>query len=270
MAKSMDEFVRKATELPAFLVNYTKWKLGFCRRLRKYDPVFVFQMGKVGSKSITATLRKTYVGAVIHGHALIYPDHDHTPGEVRELYRYLNSEKPPKRINIISMTRDPISRNVSAFFMNFERYNKIRAEDSKFSLEELRDLFLKNYSHDEPITFFDVSILKHFDIDVYATPFPSCGYNQYEKGPVRLLIFRCELDDEVKNKCVRDFLNMQKFKLVRDNIGEQKTYGEIYRKFKENVRLPKAYVDRMCESRYFKHFYSSDFIENVRKRWSEQ
>lgn len=263
----MNEFVRKAIIFPVFLVNFTRWKLGFCRRLRMHDPIFVYQMGKVASRSIYESLYKTYAGAFIHGHAFIYPDH--TPGEVRELYRYLHSDKPPNRMYVISMTRDRIARNISAFFTNFERIIGVKVEDSKFSIDQLRELFLKNYTHHEPLDWFDANIRLYFDIDVFATPFPCCGYAQYEKGPVRLLIFRCELEDEVKNKCVSDFLKMPQFRLVSTNIGTEKVYGGIYREFKKQVRLPKVYVDRMCDSKYFKHFYNPGFIENVRKRWSE-
>lgn len=265
----MNEFIRRVIAYPAFLVQFTRWKLGFCRKLRMHDPIFIFQMGKVASRSIYKPLVKTYAGAVIHGHAFIYPDHEHTPGEVRELYRYFHSDKPPKRINVISMTRDPIARNVSAFFMNFWKYTGVRVEDSKFSMEELRELFLKNWPHDGPLTWFQRNIHAHFGIDIYATTFPSHGYGQYEKGSVRLLIFRCELEDEVKNKCVRDFLRMPQFQLVHDNIGVQMDYGDLYRAFKEQIRLPKLYVDNMCDSKYFKHFYPPEFIEIVRKRWSE-
>lgn len=265
----MGELIKNIIKYPAFLVQFTRWKLGFCRRLRMYDPIFVFQMGKVASRSIYEPLAKTYEGAVIHGHALIYPDHEHTPGEVRELYRYLHSDRPPKRLYIISMTRDPIARNISAFFMNFCKYTGVKVEDSKFSMDELRELFLKNWPHDGPLDWFQHYMHGAFDIDVYATPFPAVGYAQYEQGFVRLLVFRSELENEVKNKCVRDFLKMPQFKLEHKNTGAQMDYGDLYRAFKEQVRLPKAYVDRMCDSKYFKHFYSQDFIENVRKRWTE-
>lgn len=263
----MNEFIKKAVRYPGHLARFARWKLGFCRRLRTHDPIFVYQMGKVASHSIYEALRRTYAGAVIHSHGF-RPDYGQ--GEVEELYRYWNSRKPPRRMHVISMVRDPVTRNISAFFENFRKTAGVELEDLNCGVKELRELFLKKYPHDQPLTWFDTGMLRHFDIDVYATPFQPCGYARYEKGAIRLLVLRCELDDETKNKCVGDFLGMPDFRSVRANVGDIKSsYGELYRAFKEQVRLPREYVDRLCESKYFRHFYAPEFIESVRKRWSE-
>ena len=75
---STNELIKKAIAYPAFLAKLMKWKLGFCRRLRAHDPIFVYQMGKVSSRSIYEPLYHNFNGAVIHGHALNarYPSGD--------------------------------------------------------------------------------------------------------------------------------------------------------------------------------------------------
>jgi len=80
-----------------------------------------------------------------------------------------------------------------------------------------------------------------------------------------------EISDEEKSKAIADFLQINNFSLFKnENIGEKKEYQAIYKDFKSNLLLPAEYVELMCNSKYFNHFYSREKIESVRKRWSEE
>src|SRR6056297_137393 len=86
---------------------FIKFKL----KTRKTNPILVYQMGKVGSKSVHVALQKQYNGFVGHAHSLS-PTHKRL--DIRLIYKWAVLEKKP--LNIISLTREPISRKVSAFF----------------------------------------------------------------------------------------------------------------------------------------------------------
>jgi hypothetical protein len=239
-------------------------RAAFDRRLRHATPTLIYQMGKVGSKSIYHSLSKSYPGIVLHVHDFS-PAHE--DWRVRRLHRWAHAKERP--INLISLVREPIGRNISAFFENFMTCTGVPYEQANFSLDQLKDIFLANYRHEIPMGWFDKRILRDFGIDVYATPFPECGFATYSRGKVRLLVMRSELTDRDKAEVIQHFLGLPDFQLFNVNIGEDKLYAETYRQFKENVKLPRDYVARLCASRYFVHFYSQDVIDRMKKRWSE-
>ena len=239
--------------------------LFFNNQLRKATPVFIYQMGKVGSKTVEKSLLRTsYPGAVLHGHNFSL---NHNNWKIRHLYHWALLKKRP--LNVISLTREPIGRNVSAFFQTFERTTGVPYERANFSLEELRSIFLANYTHDKVLQWFDKNIRDNLHIDVYSTPFPECGFATYSHGNIRLLVMRSEIGDNEKINAIKDFLGLTDFQLVNTNIGEGKIYAETYQDFKKKIKLPSDYIAKMCESKYFNHFYSQVVIDATKMKWSE-
>lgn len=239
-------------------------KILFKRYLKSDIPVLVYQMGKVASASVTKSLLRYYPGVVLKAH---YFDPDHKDWRVGRLYRWVIEGANP--IRIISLTREPIGRNVSLFFQNFEKYTGVPYHKANYSLEELREFFLEKFPTRRPGHWFDNHIKNNFGIDVYVNPFPECGYATYNHKNIRLLIIRSELNDNEKVKVIRDFLGLNEFQLINRNIGAQKAYASAYEDFKRKVKLPLYYVDEMCKSKYFNHFYDQDTIDNVKQKWCE-
>lgn len=150
--------------------------LRFRLQLGKATPILVYQMGKVGSSSAYKSLLNQYRGIVLHSHGFSASYGD---PKTRLLYRWVT--RHVRALNIISLTREPIGRNISAFFHNFERDTGVPYADSKFSIEELRSIFLSNYDHEFPLKWFDKTILDNFDIDVFSRPFPPHGFTTYSQ-----------------------------------------------------------------------------------------
>lgn len=226
-------------------------------------PLFVFQMGKVASTTIFNSLRAQYPGIVVHDHSF---REDHPNRWARNLHRWYHAGES-RPLKIISPVREPVGRNVSAFFHNFRRDTGVPYPRQDFNLEELRELFLENYLHDIPLKFFD-KIEREFGIDVYSRPFPEKGWQQLENGRgVQLLILRHDLPDAVKAEIIGTFAGIAGFTLESANIGEEKIYADTYRAFRERVTLPERYLERMAESEYFRHFYSGETIREVCEQW---
>jgi hypothetical protein len=255
--------IRQFIKQPAYTFDLYTSQFAFERRLRKAPPVFVFQMGKVASSSIFKSLSEQYPGNVVHGHDF-YEDHEYW--RISRIYDWSIKEK--QKTHIISLTREPVGRNISAFFQNFERDTGVAYAESNHSIDELRTLFLENYDHDIPLEWFQKNIQGNFHIDVYAEPFPASGFNTYAQANIRLLVMRSELEDSMKVRAVKDFLGLETFQLANANIGSQKVYAPTYRRFKDEVRLPEAYVQKMCGSTYFNHFYPKETIEAVERCWT--
>ena len=157
------------------LVRKLKAQLYFRYRIQRATPVLIYQMGKVGSSSIYRSLCRQYDGVVGHTHVSA-PAHA-TP-LVRLIFEWTVANSQP--LKVISLTREPVGRNVSSFFQNFELFTGLPYEEAKFSIEQLREIFLETFTHDAPLTWFDRHILKTFGIDVYSKPFPENGVCTYQ------------------------------------------------------------------------------------------
>ena len=231
----------------------------FKRKLNKATPVFVYQMGKVASSSIFASLTKQYPGPVGHAHHI---GSDNWMSEL--LYDWAKSGKPLK---IISPVREPIGKNISSFFQVFDRIAGIPYCESKYSVDELKDIFIEKYNHDGPLEWFDRNIKKHFDIDVYENKFPDSHVAQYSCNNVSLLIIRIDVDDTIKEKVISDFLDFPGFQLKNRNLSETKDYNNDYKTLKKELKLPESYLTKMTQSKYFKHFYSDIEIEKITSKY---
>jgi len=256
----------KLLRIPRDTYRILKWKYGYCRNLRRYPPIFVYQMGKVSSRSIYEPLKAIYHGEVLHDHVYGVP---HMQGETRELKTYLEGPKPPEKLYIISLVREPIIRNISAFFANYEKYTGQSPDRTDLSLLDLKNIFLEKFPHDQPLRWYDYSVKPHFGIDVYTKPCATKGHVIYEHERISMLVMRMDLDDAVKNELVRDFLGLKEFQVTRANETMTKAYGDMYKRFKTEIRFTPEFVDSFCESRYFQHFYTPAFIAETRKRWTE-
>jgi hypothetical protein len=238
-------------------------RLAYERKLERRTPVFIYQMGKVASSTLFRSLAMQYPGVVLRSHKFA-ADYGHW--KVRRFYRWVLAEA--RRLNVISLVREPVSRNVSAFFQNFERDAGQPYQEGAFSTDELKALFLERFNHGEPLDWFENHISRHFGIDVYTTPFPGGASATYVQANIRLLIVRVEAEDDAKIRAVKEFLGMPEFHLLPANISATKAYAEGYRAFRKGVKLPAEYVAWMCDSRYCRHFYSEEEIEAIRGRWS--
>jgi hypothetical protein len=236
--------------------------LYFEYKLRRTCPILLYQMGKVGSSSIYNSLKEEYPGVVLTSHW--YPSEKKDYKLSRLFNRVVKKKKPLK---VISLIREPVGRNVSAFFQNFERDTGVSYSDSEFSVRELREIFLENYNHEIPLIWFDENILANFGIDVFATPFPETGIMTYSHENIQLLILRSEVADEFKIQAISAFLNLDHFVLKNINISSEKEYAQTYQAFCDQVKLPKPYLDKMCHSKYFTYFYSSETIESTYQKW---
>jgi hypothetical protein len=259
------------------------------------EPLIVFQMGKVGSTAIVHSLKALCLDRPIyHVHfltregiaeaqrvyAAAHPQAQRGSGMARSrhlqasegLFRQIKQSPHGRKWQVITLVRDPIARNISAFFQLLdlsipdfvERY-----ERKALSTEQLAELFLaQRMIHDTPLTWHDRELQQVFGIDVFSTVFPySRGYEIYHNTQADILLIRLENLDQCGAQALRDFMGIDSFKLIGKNVGSKKTYAAVYRDVLENIRLPGDYIDRMYSSKYARHFYSAEEIAHFRLKW---
>lgn len=243
----------------------------------KKEWVLVYQMGKVGSSSIYQSIKKKQ--HAIHIHRMnpnnikeVLFEHEKKGIKRKNFERFgilLNSKlnKTNKEIKIISPIREPIERNISAYFQNLSKFYNDKYAYKKIETKNLIKNFLKNYNHNVPLEWFDKEILEVFDLDVYSKSFDIKNkYQILEKDNIKLFIFRIDLDDKKIENLLSSFLG-KPIELFSKNVGYDKKYKEAYKDFNNNIELPINYINKMKSSKFMNHFYSKSEIEAIEKKW---
>ncbi|MCF6295140.1 MAG: putative capsular polysaccharide synthesis family protein [Flavobacteriaceae bacterium] len=255
------------------IFNYLRY------RFFKKDIVFVYQMGKVASSSIYYSLKEKK--------KVVYHVHRLNEKHIRELHKvqlentglieskavdergirlyniFIKNNKRP--VYIISLARNPIERNMSAFFQNKEYYTK---QHSYFDTDKLTNLFYNKYDHDTPLMWFDREFKHCLNIDIYDSPFPKeKKYKILKSENLNILLMRVDLEDSIKENIISDFLGIKNFKLKNKNVGTLKSYNEEYKEFKRIIKLNESYINRMLNSKYANYFYTNEEINEIKKKW---
>ncbi|OUM98899.1 MAG: hypothetical protein BAA02_11925 [Paenibacillaceae bacterium ZCTH02-B3] len=247
-------------------------------------PVLIHQFGKVGSTSILHGLRRlnleAYQTHVLNAEKLDEWVRDVQKAGMADLHVvFLNMLSISKwflsrKWNIISAVRDPLSRNISWFFESLYSYvpdyrQQLETDPSRLT-DLCLELFIEKFPHEEIFHWFDTEIKDHFGIDVLAHPFDKYnGYVVCEENGHRLLVLQFERLPNLSD-IIREFLGLSEFELIRENISEKKDYGFVYREFLKRIRFDEAFLDRMYDNKFTRHFYSDEEIETFRRKWSKQ
>lgn len=272
------------------------------------DPILVYTVGKVGSSTVAESL-------AAHGvRASLYHVHWLTPARLRrdaalqraaaartrgtpleahfrpryvwrgEFLRERVAGPPPGggRWRIVTLVRDPVARNVSAFFQNLPLLGVDPAAPGGVASEEERvgellALFERTYLvpggaeaiDGDPLTWFDEELAPVFGADVYAAPFPAeRGFAILETPRARVLVLRLEDLDRAAAPAFEAFLGLRGLALRRGQEGEEKAYASLYRRFRERLRVAGDVLERIYGSRYARHFYTEAERARFRAMWS--
>jgi hypothetical protein len=264
------------------------------------EPLIVHQMGKVGSSTVVATLEQyaeryqvfqthlfgnKYWRRAVALQRKASRDHRHLRLDdhllaSRYLAKQLARPKAGAPWTVITMVRDPVARNISEFFQSFDVYFSEEAAReggdalNQMETERLRRSFLEGFGrfrHERARTWFQTHLEPFFGVDIYDTPFDKDrGYSILESKSCRLLVLRTEDLNRVLESALEEFLGVAVTKQVERNISSAKPYSAAYRAFKQGLRLPDAYIDRIYDSNYVRHFYTPDEIEAFKSRWRDQ
>jgi hypothetical protein len=283
--------------------------LYFLRSERK-QPLLVYQMGKVGSTTLVASLRANRAASqrfsIYQVHRLTargletvernaaaararlrgtsHPKRRFHPENARLgkwLRRRIADPRNLRKWDVITLVRDPISRNLSSFFQNLAFYYsydfraRIEATDMETVVSEVCAIFEENCLDrrvdaidTNPMTWFDRELKEVFDVDVYASDFPvETGYRTYESERARVLLIRLEDLNRVHAAALQEFLGIDDLTIVKASAGDAAEFPMVYEAFLRSLSLPSWYVDEIYASRYTRHFYTEEEIRAFRNRW---
>ncbi|HLR38619.1 MAG TPA: putative capsular polysaccharide synthesis family protein [Chitinophagaceae bacterium] len=292
----------------AFFARF--WLTAMLKKNATQRFVLVYTMGKVGSTSISNSLKSQLKGYSVYNvhwlnksnlradqqfHKKLYHEHKNNGKESNVLPDYIirgfyvsdlisNSNPNSDKHKVITLVRDPVAREVSSFFQNSERFFGINFEgidksNQEATLERLIDVFLNDFISRngidfldaDPLTWFDEEIEKVFNVNVYDSQFPKGkGYMLFKNDGVDVLLIRLEDLNRCFSEASAQLLGKEQKIIKSKNTAGKKNYSSIYAAFKNRLELPEWYLDKMYESKYAKHFYTPNERLGFREKWTDR
>jgi hypothetical protein len=239
-------------------------------------PVIIYTVGKVGSTSIYESLPNSVFWVQVHTlnpqewekarQARLEQDVSIALAHAAQVRTHI--VEAGRKAKYITVVREPLSRNISAFFEGFHHFTGRKPSSKPEDQPEQAKIFLEQYPHERILNFFDLEYKTMLGLDVFAQPFPhEQGYQTltFERGD--LLILRTESDDTLKEQAIKQYLDLPDFRLRRANVREEQGDAAAYRAFKQSLVLQESYIEQMLESQYCRHFYTPEERQALREQW---
>ena len=232
--------------------------------------VLVHSMGKVGSYSVYKSLQRCKKFRVLHTHELnrkfIHKKYGRTsmPGHATSSLRFLDNYQADDKVKLIVSVREPMSRNVSAFFENLANFGI--TPNSTENIDDVVQTFVEKYHHRIPLHWFDMQLRKPFGIDLMRSS--KSAKRQFAQGKFEVLVLRTEDSDQDTNQSIQDFLACENFELQRMNVGEDKPYADLYKAFKEAFVPSTEMLSLLFDANYFQKFYTATEQAQIRAKWA--
>jgi len=271
-------------------INFESFKLNLIN-FNKTPPVLIYQMGKVGSMAIYASLLKARLPT------LTYHVHVLSSGGIQEIescYSYLNDDSVSEMLQwgrmlhgkvlnhrqdqwkIITLTREPIGFMISQLFQGIRLHhpdlidaNGLAAADR--IIDYLLGVFDNfNEETDYASTWFDNELKQVFNVDVYTYPFNhNEGFTIIKEDNISMLVIRFEDLNRCFSQVVPSFLGLNRsIDLLNLNCGNSKWYASAYEYILNNIQIPKPVSERIYSTKYARHFYTENMISGFITKWS--
>jgi hypothetical protein len=225
--------------------------------------IFIYTPPKVGSTTLVTSLRvslgRTYNIIHIHDDIMLNVLTGFNVG-VNDLIHYCASIN--KNVFVFDVYRSPVERKISEFFEKISPYHFNNSEEniSHYNIKRITHRFNKIYPHlakdehyfdkyniEEPIPFnFD----KKYTIQII---------NKIKYVKIRLI------DSHNWGKILSEILQIN-IVLINDYQTINKNIGDLYKRFKEEYRLPSNYYEMLKNDKYLQFYYS----EQERNRYFEE
>jgi hypothetical protein len=250
-------------------------------------PVLVYQMGKVASKTIEASLNRINIPSVsmhvLSDEALDELESSSTTSpsamksyqiskSVRTLIEFARGKRAVK---VVTLVREPVSRTVSNIFQNMQSfYPQLYGRTDPGVVPEITEKLLQRFhSFNERThyicTWFDKEIKKVFNFDIYAMDFDRTpGYQIYNTPDADILLIKLERLYDCYKVAFRQFLGISDFQLLNTNISCQKAYYPVYKNVKETIKVPMSDLDNIYNTRFARQFYTDQEIAGFKRKWA--
>ena len=228
--------------------------------------IFVYCPPKVGSTTLVSSLRlfaaEKFTICHIHDEVMLQVlAHMQKDICVNDIILY--NKHIGKNVYVIDIYRTPIERKISEFFEKISVYHFNNTEEkiSKYPLPIITKRFNNLFPH--------LSVGDHY-LEKYDIPNPSAFdftkkyIDQQVKG---IHYIKLRLSDTAHWGNILTTLLKTEIKIINDYETEKKTIGVLYKKFKEQYRIPQNFLQDITQCRYLNFFYSPQEKEAYLNTW---
>jgi hypothetical protein len=264
--------------------------------------IFVYQAGRSGSHTVTASLEAADPGAeLVHIHYLgdhclnFFRSFDQPAvgPELRAMCRDIVATGlssrgdlacERRRPRLVCTIREPLSLMASAFFYNLDflvpedgpdhagrvadAYRRfLRMAAGELQPESPLDTFAGHF-HWMPLQWFDVEFRPMTGIDVYRWRFePARAWEIVRERPLAACILRFEDLDRVLAPAMRSFLTLPEVALVPHRLSNESRHYPLYQRLVREICPGETLIAAAYDSRFARHFYSAEERALLAERW---
>lgn len=252
-------------------------------RLAGKQPVFVYQMGKVGSSALTQLIDRMPGYTSIQVHRLM-------PGRTAEIrarfdagehyyrdmrfeewvYRYITGFNRPTKI--VTVVREPMAHSYSAFFQNLPRSTRgaVMAAAPK-EMDGLRKHFIEWDDLGAGLIWLDEELSAIAGCDLLNQPFDKeRGWECIDHQRFSILLLKAEIHNDLKREAIGRFLGCDPGAVKQTNSASDKSYATAYKAFIDEVKLPSDIAREWANHRYTRQFYTESEIAEALDKFAER
>jgi len=230
--------------------------------------IFIYTPPKVGSTTLVTSLRvslgKSYNIIHIHDEIMLSVLTGITNVKINDIISFLSNKG--KNVYVIDVYRTPIERKMSEYFEKLSPYHFNNSEEnvSKYSMRRIIDRFNKIFPHlengDHYFEKYNINEPISFDFDK--------KYSFQELNRIKYIKLRlCDSDlwaSILSNILMTDII------IIYDYKTENKGIGELYKRFKNEYKLPINYLELIKNCKYFNFYYNELERNNYLALWSQK
>ena len=228
--------------------------------------IFIYTPPKVGSTTLVTSLRvslgKSFNTIHIHDEVMLSVLTGINDVNINDIINYLANNG--KNVYVIDVYRTPIERKMSEFFEKLSSYHFNNTEDniSQYSIRRIFDRFNKLFPHlengDHYLDKYNITEPVPFDFEKKYTV---QVINNIKYIKLRLC------DSHIWGSILSTILQTD-IVLISDYKTETKSIGELYKKFKNEYKLPVNYYENIKTCKYFNYYYNEEERNNYLSTWN--
>nr|WP_321223008.1 putative capsular polysaccharide synthesis family protein [uncultured Psychroserpens sp.] len=242
------------------------------------DLILVYTLSKVGSSSVYNSLKKKFPYKEIH-HVHFLGDtwlnkfkNDHkifqnNLNNADRIFKLL--KKKQWNVKIITLTRDPIARDISGVFQTWQHIFEVD-DITKVTANSILD-YLNTNDFTYSQNWFETDFVEFTGLDILNENFDANkGYQIYDAKNTPILLIQLEQLNTVFNDAMNAFIGPGEYALHQENVTSSRASGALNKKVKKLLDVPVAKLDTIYNSKYLTTFYNASQIKSFKDRWTKK
>jgi hypothetical protein len=237
-------------------------------KIQTQNYIFIYTPPKVGSTTLVTSLRvslgKSYNIIHIHDEIMLSVLTGINNININDIINFLSKEG--NNIYVIDVYRTPIERKMSEFFEKISslHFNNTEENISKYSIKRISDRFNKLFPYlengDHYLDKYNISNPVNFDFN-----------NNYSIQIINNISYiKLRLCDSNLWANILTTIFKTEIVIIYDYSTENKCIGYLYKKFKQEYRLPINYFNLIKDCKYLNYYYNDEERKNYLNTWENK